>query len=163
MDDLRASMSGSPSIMSYKDNQKPVAKLRRTMQNVYYALIGITMFLCFYTLSVRISTRLYNERRDVAILRSVGMTKYRIKTLYLYEAVTQVLTSCILGAGVGSLIGFVLLKQFNLFLGSDVTMFFPYWEFLLFLALSLVCSIIAAYVPSTYFAKRTIAEIFRMF
>ena len=46
----------------------------------------------------------------------MGFTKYRVKMLYFYEALVLVVTSCILGVLIGTIVGYTMLLQFNLFL-----------------------------------------------
>ena len=73
------------------------------------------MFLCFFSLSASMSSNLYNQKKEVAILRATGFTKYRVRMLYFYESLILVLSSCILGILIGVLVGYTMLLQFNLF------------------------------------------------
>jgi ABC-type antimicrobial peptide transport system permease subunit len=41
-------------------------------------------------------------------MRSIGLTKNRIKLLYFYEAILLVLASCILGIFIGIVIGYTM-------------------------------------------------------
>jgi len=75
------------------------------------------MFLCLFSLSVSMSSNLYNQKKEVGILRAMGFTKCRVRLLYFYEALILVLSSCLLGILIGVLVGYTMLLQFNLFLG----------------------------------------------
>ena len=46
--------------------------------------------------------------------------------LYFYEALILVLSSCTLGVLIGVTVGYTMLLQFNLFLGTNVEPFFPW-------------------------------------
>lgn len=72
------------------------------------------------------SANLYEQKKEVGVIRAMGFTKYRIKLLYFYEALVLVLSSCILGVLIGTGVGYTMLLQFNLFLNVRVPPFFPW-------------------------------------
>ena len=84
------------------------------------------MFLCFFSLSASMSANLYEQKKEVGVLRAMGFTKGRVRLLYFYEALILVLSSCILGIIIGEIVGYTMLLQFNLFLGQTVDLFFPW-------------------------------------
>ena len=92
----------------------------------------------------------------------MGFTKYRVRVLYFYEALILVLSSCILGMLIGALVGYTMLLQYNLFFGSTVDFFFPWYQFALVLALSLVCAFLSTWGPATRLTNRSVAGIFRL-
>jgi len=96
------------------------------LNKVFYGLISVTMFLCFFSLCASMSANLYEQRKEVGVLRAIGFTKYRCSVLYFYEALVLVLTSCILGVLIGTVVGYTMLLQFNLFLKTTVEPFFPW-------------------------------------
>lgn len=67
------------------------------------------MFLCFFSLSASMSANLYEQKKEVGVIRAMGFTKYRIKLLYFYEALVLVLSSCILGVLIGTGVGYTML------------------------------------------------------
>ena len=95
------------------------------------------------------TANLYEQKKEVGILRATGFTKTRVKCLYFYEALILVLSSCILGVIIGTMVGYTLLLQFNLIIGAYVKPFFPWKQFILVVALSLICAFISSWGPST--------------
>ena len=85
---------------------------------MFYGLISVTMFLCFFSLSASMSANLYEQKKEVGVLRAIGFTNYRVRLLYFYESLVLVLTSCILGVLIGVVVGYTMLAQFNLFLSG---------------------------------------------
>lgn len=73
--------------------------------------IAITMFLCFFALTASMSANLYEQTKEIAVLRAMGVTKSRIKRLYFYEAFILVLASCVLGILIGSAVGYTMVLQ----------------------------------------------------
>ena len=67
------------------------------------------MFLCFFSLSASMSANLYEQKKEVGVLRAMGVTKYRVRCLYFYESLVLVLSSCILGILIGCVVGYTML------------------------------------------------------
>ena len=87
---------------------------------MFYALISVTMFLCFFSLCASMSANLYEQKKEVGVLRAIGFTRYRVHILYFYESLVLVLSSCVLGVLIGTAVGYTMLLQFNLFLHAAV-------------------------------------------
>ena len=84
-------------------------KIRVILNRVFYGLIGITMFLCFFSLSASMSANLYEQKKEVGVLRAMGYTRYRVHMLYFYESLILVFTSCLLGVIIGTAVGYTML------------------------------------------------------
>ena len=67
------------------------------------------MFLCFFSLAASMSANLYEQKKEVGVLRAMGVTKTRVRCLYFYEALILVLSSCILGVLIGTIVGYTML------------------------------------------------------
>ena len=66
------------------------------------------MFLCFFALSANMSANLYEQTKEIGVLRSIGFTKCRIKMLYFYEAMVLVMASCVTGIMIGMVVGYTM-------------------------------------------------------
>ena len=84
----------------------------------------------------------------------MGITKYRVRMLYFYEALILVLSSCILGVLIGVAVGYTMLLQFNLFLGQSVPPFFPWGQFILVVVISLFCAFFSTWGPAANLTNR---------
>ena len=51
------------------------------------------------------TANMYEQTREIGVLRAIGLTSYRISTLYFYEALLLVLSSCIIGVMIGVMVG----------------------------------------------------------
>ena len=92
---------------SYEDREK-MDKVLNILDNIFGIAIGIMMFLCFFTLTASMSANLYDQSKEIGILRAMGVTKSRIRLLYFYEALILVFASCLLGVFVGVAMGFTM-------------------------------------------------------
>jgi len=107
-------------IVKPNSNSNSNTKIKKILDKVFYGLISVTMFLCFFSLCASMSANLYEQKKEVGVLRAIGFTKYRVRMLYFYEALVLVITSCILGVLIGTVVGYTMLLQFNLFLQASV-------------------------------------------
>ena len=89
-------------------------------------IIVITMFLCFFSLSSSMSANLYDQTKEIGILRALGYTRFRLVLLYVYEAFILVIASSFLGLMVGTIAAFTMVLQYSEFVGSPPVMYFPW-------------------------------------
>ena len=57
------------------------------------------------------SANLYEQSKEIGILRAIGVKSNRIKFLYFYEATILVLASCVLGVMIGFVVGTTMSLQ----------------------------------------------------
>jgi ABC-type antimicrobial peptide transport system permease subunit len=62
------------------------------------------MFLCFFALSANMSTNIYEQKKEIGVLRALGLTRIRVILLFFYEAIVLVLSSCLLGMITGVIV-----------------------------------------------------------
>ena len=80
----------------------------KLLNETFDIIIAITMFLCFFALSANMSANLYEQTKEIGVLRAIGFSKCRIKMLYFYEAMVLVFASALLGVMVGMTIGYTM-------------------------------------------------------
>ena len=81
------------------------------LDTIFFIMIGIMMFLCFFALQGSMSANLYEQTKEIGVLRAIGFTSLRICILYFYEALLLVLASCLLGIFIGVLVGATMVIQ----------------------------------------------------
>ena len=87
-----------------KDNKTEIL-----INQVFNVLVCIVMFLSFFALSASMSSNINGQKKEVGVLRAMGMTKCRIRLLYFYEALILVISSSLLGMFIGCAIGWTML------------------------------------------------------
>jgi len=101
-------------------------KIKNIMNKVFNSIIVITMALCFFALSANMSANLYEQTKEIGVLRSIGFSKWRIRFLYFYESIVLVFSSCLLGVMVGMVVAYTMTLQQTLFLSISLEFFFPW-------------------------------------
>lgn len=119
------------------------------------------MLLCFFALSANMTANLFEQTKEIGVLRAMGMTKTRIKLLYFYEALLLILASCMLGVMIGMVTGYTMILQNAAMIGIPLQFFFPYTQFVVILATALLCAFLATWGTTSSLLKKTISSIFR--
>ncbi len=141
--DLKEAIPESSEVkMTYKDDESN-RNVLKIIDLTFYVTIGIMMFLCFFSLVASMTANLYDQQKEIAVLRSIGITSYRIKLLYFYEAAVLVLSSCLLGIVIGMTVGYSMMLQQNMFMNTKMEAYFPALQVLQITVLSLFCAFFA--------------------
>jgi ABC-type antimicrobial peptide transport system permease subunit len=98
---------------------------------------------------------------EFGVLRAIGISKWHVMYIYIYEAVALVLSCLVLGTAVGVIISITLTLQFNLFTEMPFKMQFPADLFSIMFVLSLITAVVASALPAYQFNQKTITDILR--
>ncbi len=129
---------------------------------VFNVIITVTMFLCFFSLSSSMSSNLYEQAKELAVLRAIGFTSARIVLLYIYEAFILVLSASLMGILIGTMVGYTMTIQQTTFQKIPLEFFFPYTQFIMVLLMSILCAFLSTFGPARALLKKQIASILRM-
>ena len=75
---------------------------------IFSVTIAIMMFLCFFSLTAAMTANIYDQSKEIGVLRSIGLTKNRIRLLFFYEAAILVFAACLMGVLVGTTVGYTM-------------------------------------------------------
>ena len=78
---------------------------------IFNIIISITMFLCFFSLASSMSANLFEQTKEIGILRAMGYTRRRIQFVYFMEAFILVMASCICGLMIGTTVSVTMTLQ----------------------------------------------------
>lgn len=78
------------------------------MNQSFNAIIIVTMCLCFFALSANMSANLYEQTKEIGVMRAIGVKKNRIIMLYFYESMILVFASSCMGIMIGMVVGYTL-------------------------------------------------------
>ncbi len=112
-------------IWTFKQDEESQKSVKTILNIIFNVIILITMFLCFFSLSSSMSANLYEQAKELGVLRAIGFTKSRIIMLYVYEAFILVLSSSFMGIIIGTLVGWTMMIQQTLFTKIPLVFSFP--------------------------------------
>lgn len=149
-------------IQNHNDLKSTFEQVTVILDMIFNIIIAITMMICFFSLSSSMSANLYESSKEIGILRAMGLSKHRIRALYIYEAFVLVMASCLLGILIGTTVGFTMTLQQMLFTDIPLVFYFPFTQFLIILFLSILCAFASTYSPAKNLTNKQISAIFRI-
>jgi len=127
----------------------------------FYFVAALALILAFFATLLSFTANVSENSIEFGILRSLGLPAAAVVRAYVYEALTVVLTSFLLGTGVGLLVAITLTLQFNLFTEAPFVFTFPIGLFMLTLLGSIVLAIVASCVPARTLTRAKIAGVLK--
>ena len=120
------------------------------------------MGLCFFALSASVQANLYDQSKEIGIIRSLGFKSNRIILLYCYESFILVFASTCLGILTGTLTAFCTVVQYTTFIGVPCAFYFP-WQLMECVSVgAVVCAMASTIGPARALVKgKSIAEILK--
>ena len=97
-------------------NDETMDDVENILNMLFGIVIPIIMFLCFFSLSSSMTANIYEQNKEIAIMRAIGFTKSVVARLYIYEAFILVSASSVLGVFIGVIIGYIMTMQRVLFI-----------------------------------------------
>ena len=113
-------------ILNYYDDNETNVLVDNIITAIFDVIIIITMCLCFFSLCSSMSANLFDQTKEIGVLRAIGFSKYKMKKLYFYEAFVLVMASCILGVSIGVVVGYTMVLQQAMFTSMPLAFFFPW-------------------------------------
>merc|ERR1712228_447392 len=111
--------------------------------------------LCLFSLVSSMFANIMEQSKEVGILRSMGLTKFEINKIYIYEALVIILSSSLLGFAVGS---FVIVQQQILFSQFPIELVVPSSVIFAVTSGALITSVASVYFPLALLNKKQIAQ-----
>jgi len=122
---------------------------------IVVTIIAITM--CFFVLWLSFTANIRENAWEFGVLRALGLTSAEVMRVYVYEAISLIAASVLLGTVIGLTTATTLTLQFNLFTELPFSFQFPYPLFIVVLIMSFVVSVLGSYWPARAFKQKPIA------
>ncbi|KAL4454907.1 hypothetical protein ABPG74_006289 [Tetrahymena malaccensis] len=149
-------------VWDYNDTLSTTLQQKKLINIIFTVICVIVMILSFFSLVSSMTANILEQTKEIAVLRAVGITTFRMKTIYFFEAFTLVFSSCIIGTVVGVAIGFTMSIQRALFTDLPIQFVFPYMMLAVMSVASLICAFFSTILPTTKILKSQIAQIIRI-
>ena len=130
-------------VWDYRDSLEPIRIAEVIMLYFFVFTLVVAMITCFFSLLSSMYANIAEQTKEIGVLRAVGMPKFWVMRLYIYEAFALIVASSILGALIGTFVGWTMTAQTALFTQLPLPFAFP-WQ--------LLCSMIMLAMLSAVFA-----------
>jgi putative ABC transport system permease protein len=122
--------------------------------NFIYALLAMSIFIAILGIVITLLLAVYERRRELGLVRAVGMTRPQVRGSVRWEAVITAILGCIMGTVLGLALGWIVVRALrdeglNTFSVSTSSI-------VAFVVMSVVVAVIAAWIPARRAAKADI-------
>ena len=128
---------------------------------MFYLVSVIGVVFCFFVLFISFTANIRENSWELGVLRAIGLTNFQVTRIYIYEAVSIVLSSLVLGLLLGVVTSVAVALQSNLFDEMPFEFLFPTTLFVLIILSSLALAIVGSYAPIQTYAKKPIAVVLK--
>jgi putative ABC transport system permease protein len=122
--------------------------------NFIYALLAMSIFIAILGIVITLLLAVYERRRELGLVRAVGMTRPQVRGSVRWEAVITAILGCIMGTVLGLALGWIVVRALrdeglNTFSVSTSSI-------VAFVVMSVIVAVIAAWIPARRAAKADI-------
>lgn len=91
----------------------PISLISLRVNNYFttFSSLAIAMIVCFFSLKSSMFNSIYSQSKEISILRAMGVSKFWLYRVYIYEAFIIVLSSSLLGIMIGTFVGYTMVIQ----------------------------------------------------
>ena len=124
--------------------------------NFIYALLGMSIFIAVIGIVITLMLAVYERRRELGLLRAVGMTRRQVRSSVLWESMITAVVGVIMGGVLGVSLGWIIVRALK---DQGLSVFsLPVSTIVWAAALSLVFAAGAAVFPARRAAKADVLE-----
>jgi putative ABC transport system permease protein len=122
--------------------------------NFIYALLLMSVFIAVLGIVITLLLAVYERRRELGLMRAVGMTRPQMRSSVRWEAVVTAILGALMGTALGLALGWVVVKALQDQGLNTFSISVP--SIVVFVAASLVVAVLAAWFPARRAAKADI-------
>ena len=88
---------------------------------IFYIISTVVLIFCIFNLTASMTINIFEQKKEIAIMRALGMKKKHVIFIYIAEAFILILSSSIIGSVIGSIISYTMALQWTVFTNVNVT------------------------------------------
>ena len=121
-----------------------------------YGLLGLSIIIAIVGIVITLLLSVFERRREIGLLRAVGMTKSQVRTTVRWESVITSLLGAVSGVVLGIVMGIVVVAALSD--EGDITFRLPVNDTLWIVVISFVLGVVAAVYPAWRATKVNVVE-----
>jgi putative ABC transport system permease protein len=152
----------------YRFGVSSTAEQREQAQILYWAtqvlfglLLVVAVVIAVFALIASMASTVMERRREIGVLKALGLRRSNLFRLFLAEAVVLTVSSGIAGGAIGFVLAWLFVLQASLLMELATTFTMPYVTFIATLMISLLAGALAAHLPTRKLLRKTAADILR--
>ena len=150
MTSILSSLGRTATITTITEKTKDM-KTANDILNLFFILAELMiLIICFFSLMSSMTTNVLNSSKEIGVLLCMGMTRFQLYRVYVWEAFILVVSSGIVGLIVGVIVAYTMLLQQILFVQISFPFPFPYVQLCIVVVVGLVSALASSISPVAY-------------
>ncbi len=113
--------------------------------NLFYALLILAIVISLFGIANTLALSIHERRRELGMLRAIGMSRRQVRTMIRYEAVITALIGAILGMALGVVFAALISQPLK---DEGFTLSYPIGSLVVLLLFAAVLGVVAAIAPA---------------
>jgi putative ABC transport system permease protein len=148
-------------VQSTAEQQEHARVLYWATQVFFGLLLAVAVVIAVFALVASMASAVLERRREIGVLKALGMRRRQLFGLFLAEAIILTLSSGAAGGAIGFLLAWLFVFQASLLMELATVFTMPYLTFAATIAISIFAGLLAAHIPTRRLLQQTTAEILR--
>jgi len=123
--------------------------------NLVYALLLLAIVISIFGIANTLALSIHERRRELGMLRAIGMTRRQVRTMIRYESVITALIGAILGMALGLIFASLIAQPLK---DEGFTLSYPIGSLVGLLVVSAILGVIAAILPARRASRLDVLE-----
>ncbi len=140
-------------------NQEELKESREDQINglvsLVYALLVFAILISLFGIANTLALSIHERRRELGMLRAIGMSRRQVRTMIRYEAVITALIGGIIGMVLGMIFATLIAQPLK---DEGFTLSYPVGSLILLLVFAAVVGVLAAILPARRASKLDVLE-----
>jgi putative ABC transport system permease protein len=140
-------------------NQQELKETRedqvQELVNLVYALLLLAIVISIFGIANTLALSIHERRRELGMLRAIGMTRRQVRTMIRYEAVITALIGAILGLVLGVIFAALIAQPLK---DEGFTLSYPIGSLIGLLVFAAVIGVLAAILPARRASRLNVLE-----
>ncbi|HUB99938.1 MAG TPA: FtsX-like permease family protein [Solirubrobacterales bacterium] len=122
---------------------------------LFYALLALAILISVLGVANTLALSIHERRRELGMLRAIGMSRRQVRTLIRYESVITALIGAILGIVLGIVFATLIAQPLK---DEGFTLSYPIGSLILILVIAAIVGVIAAIYPARRASRLNVLE-----
>ena len=128
---------------------------------IFYIVSSIVLLFCLFNLTASMTINIFDQKKEIAIFRSLGTKKNHVIFIYIAEAIILILTSSVIGSIIGSIISYTMVLQWAIFTNINVVFKLPIGSIIIVIFISIFGGIVSTFIPARNMLNNSIAQLIK--
>jgi ABC-type antimicrobial peptide transport system permease subunit len=148
-------------IWFFHQMKEDIDRIKNLVHTVFYVVCTIVLFFCFFNLTASMTINIFEQKKEIAIMRALGMKKSHVIFIYICEAIVLILSSSIIGTIIGSLISYTMSLQWQMFTNVNVSFYINKSNLIYIIFFSIIGGIFSTIIPAYRMLSSSIASLIK--